>query len=278
MEAYRHKTPLATAANRLLLRLLVVGAGVFWFVMLWGLTLPALTAGFAFGCLLWLSVRRFEAMSIQRKEAQLRRAIGGEMAVDRLLLLPDRHGAFQAALWLAQKAPLEMQRTTPGGVLCRHRQEPLLVRLIAQHKSLPVTVQQVIDAQKEAMAAKAQRLVLCCTTTVSKEGVAYAETAAPPIKLLTREELVRLAGQYHPATDEELQGLGARKGKRLGWRRWADHVLAPGRARGYFLYGLGLTVLALVTGFAYYPIPAVICLGLCIACRCYRPQKEEGYL
>lgn len=277
MEQYQHKTPLATALDRLLLRLAVVGFGLGWFLFLWGVTLPAFTAGFAFGCLLWLSLRRFEALSIQRKEKELRRSIGGEMALDKLLLTPPRQGAFQAVLWLGAKAPLEMQKTTDSGVLCRLQGEPALVQLIAQHKSMSITVQQVINAHRECMRHKATRCILCLTAPVSKEAKAYAETAQPPIRLVPREEMLRLAGHASPASDEELRGMAQRR-RPLGWRRWAEHVLSPGRAKGYFLYGLGLALLYLFTGLWYYSIPAVVSLALCVLCRWYRPKgKQEEF-
>ncbi|MEA5014101.1 MAG: hypothetical protein VB099_06025 [Candidatus Limiplasma sp.] len=275
MEQYRHKTPLATSLDRLLLRLVVVGFGLGWFLFLWGVTLPAFTAGFAFGCLLWLSLRRFEALSIQRKEKQLRRSIGGEMALDRLLLLPSRHAAFQTVLWLGSKVPLEMQRTTDSGVLCHFKGKTALVQLIAQHKSMNVTVQQVIDAHKECMRHRAARCIICLTAPLSREAKAYAETAMPPIKLVPREEMLKMAGQASPATDEELSGMAERGRRPLGWRRWVEHVLSPGRAKGYFVYGLGLAMLYLVTGLWYYSVPAVICLILCVLCRWYKPKDKE---
>ncbi len=275
MEQYQHKTPLATALDRLLLRLAVVGFGMGWFLFLWGVTLPAFTAGFAFGCLLWLSLRRFEALSLQRKEKQLRRSVGGELALDRLLLMPARRAAFQAVLWLGTKASLEMQKTTDKGVLCRFKGEPALVQLIAQHKSMSVTVQQIIDIHKECMQHKAARCIICLTAPLSREGKAYTESAKPPIKVVPREELLRLAGHASPATDEELSGMAQRGRRPLGWRRWVEHVLSPGRAKGYFLYGLGLALLYLVTGLWFYSIPAVICLALCVLCRWYKPRDRD---
>ncbi len=277
MEKYQQKTPLAAAADKLLWRLLAAGLGIGWFVFLWGLSLPALAAGLALGCLLWLCVRRFEKMSLQKKEQQMRRAIGGELAVDKLLLLPSRHAAFQAALWLGPKATLEMIKTTEWGVLCKHKEAIVLVRLIAQHKSLPISIQQIIDAHKESLEHHAKRCIICLTAAPSREATAYAETCEPKLILVSREEMIRLAGACTPATDEDLRGLGSRKGP-VSWRRWMEHVLAPRRAKHYFLYGLVLAGLYFLTGLWYYPIPAVICLLLCIFCRLYKPKKEEAFL
>lgn len=276
MEKYQQKTPFALMADKLLWRLLVACVGVGWFVFLWGVSLTACAAGLALGCLLWLCLRRFEKMRVQQKEQQMRRDIGGELALDKLLLLPSRHAAFQAAMWLLPKAPLELQKTTKWGVVCKLKEEIVLVRLIAQHKSIPVSVQQVIDARKESIGHKAARCVICLTAPASREAKAYAEAAK--IRLVPREEMIRLAGLCTPATDEDLSALGNRRRGHIGWRRWAEHILAPQRTKHYFLYGLGLAVLYFITGLSYYPIPAVLCLLLCILCRVYKPKREESFL
>ena len=108
MEKYRQKTALATFSDHVLRGLLAAGAGIGWFVYLWGLSLPALTAGVAMGGLIWLCARLLGKKKVKKKEAALRRVLGGELALDKLLLLPPRHAAFQAALWLNPKAPIEM--------------------------------------------------------------------------------------------------------------------------------------------------------------------------
>ncbi len=277
MEKYAQKTPFAAVADKILWRLLVSGVSAGWFIYLWGVSLASLAAGVSLGVLLWLCVRRFEKMSVQKKEQQMRRAIGGELALDKLLLIPSRHAAFQTAMWLMPKAPLELQKTTEWGVLCKLKEETLLVRLIAQHKSLPVTVQQVIDAHKESLEHKVNRCVICLTAPASREAKAYAERCDPKLRLVPREEMVRLAGLTSPATDEQLSALGNRRKGPVGWRRWVEHVLAPKRARHYFFYGLGLAVLYFLTGLWYYPIPAILCLLLCVLCRVYRP-REEAFL
>jgi hypothetical protein len=143
---------------------------------------------------------------------------------------------------------------------------------------MTVTVQQIIDVHKECMAHRASRCVICLTAPLSREGKAYAETAKPEIKLVPREEMIRLAGHASPATDEELSGM-AKKGQRhAGWKRWVELVLSPGRAKGYFVYGLGLAMLYLVTGLWYYSIPAVVCLALCVLSRWVKPKgKEESF-
>ena len=110
MQKYRLKTPIAAISDRLLRVAVTSVLGVGWFVFLWGLSLPALTAGLALGALLWLCVRQFSRQSTCKREEQMRRMIGGELALARLLLEPPRKAAFQCALWLTPKYPLVMQK------------------------------------------------------------------------------------------------------------------------------------------------------------------------
>lgn len=273
MQKYKRKTPLACAADRVLAHVAVLLLGIGWFVYLWGLSLPALLAGFAFSVLIWLCVRRFGKQSVQKREKELRRTIGGEMALQRLLLLPTRHAAFQAAVWLSQKWPLEMQKTTEHGVLCKQNGESVLVRLIAQHESLPVTVQQIIEVRREALEHEVKRCLICLTAPLSRDAQAYAETGEPKLKVVSREDLIRLAGVSNPATDEQLSALGKQKRARVGWKRWMQHVLSPKRTKKYFVFGMGLAALYFLTGLWYYPIPAMLCLLLCIGSRAYKPKE-----
>ena len=59
MQKYHPKTAAAEVSDRLLRALTASAAGVGWFVYLWGLSLPSLTAGLALGAMLWLCARQF---------------------------------------------------------------------------------------------------------------------------------------------------------------------------------------------------------------------------
>ena len=88
-----------------------------------------------------------------------------------------------------------------------------------------------------------------------------------PVEVISREELINLAGLCSPATDEDLSRLGRQKRKRRSAKEWFSIVLDASRAKRYFWYGLGLGALALLTGQGYYPIPAALCLMLFAACK-----------
>lgn len=275
MEKYRQKTILASFSDHLLRGLTAAALGVGWFLFLWGLSLPTLTAGLALGGLIWLCARLFGKKRVEKKEAALRRMLGGELALDRLLLLPSRRAAFQAALWLAPKAPLEMRRTVDWGVVGCLKGQKTLVRLIAQHQSMAVSVQQMIEVRKEIRAYEAERCFLCLTAPLSKEAAIYAETECPDIRVVRREELLLLAGACSPATDEDLRDLRHRKRKRRSVREWLSMILHPSRARRYFWYGAGLSALALCTGQGFYPVPAVLCLLLFAGCKLYERMGTQ---
>lgn len=274
MDKYRQKTPLASFSDHVLRMALALMLGVGWFVFLWGLSLPAVTAGVAMGGLLWLCARLFGKKSVEKREAAMRRMLGGEMALDRLLMLSPRHAAFQAALWLTPKAPLEMQKAVDWGILGTLGGKRALVRLIAQHKSLDISIQQIIDVVKEQREHQAERCVLCVTAPLSRDAAQCAEDA--DIRVVSREDLVDLAGSCSPATDEELSRLRRKKPKRRGFDEWLNVILSPGRAKRYFWYGAGLSALALVTGQRFYPIPAVVCLLLFAGCKIHRHTRRQA--
>lgn len=267
MQKYKPKTPLAGVSDRLMRALVACGLGVGWFVYLWGARLSALTAGIALGGLLWLCARQFGKRSTQKREKQMRRIIGGELALSRLLLMPPRRAAFQAALWISPRAPVCMQRTLDWGVVGTLEEKPVLVRLIAQHESVPVTVQQVVEAAREMRALKAESLILCLTAPASREALSYAAQSEPPIRVIDRQAMIDLAGLCSPATDEDLSRLRSKKKARASPRDWLGVVLDASRARRYFWYGMGLSALALLTGQRVYPIPAAVCLILFAACK-----------
>lgn len=267
MQKYRPKTLMAGLADKVFRIAVTCGAGMAWFIALWGVTLPALAAGMALGGLLWLCARQFTKKSTQRREKQMRRIIGGELALSRLLLLPSRHAAFQTALWIAPRYPMDIRKAIDWCVLGTLEERSAMIRLIAQHESVTITVQQVVECAREARAREIDRCVLCLTAPASKEALLYAANTDPPMEIVSRQELIDLAGLCSPATDEDLSRLGRQKRTQRSAREWLAVVLAPSRARRYFWYGAGLSALAALTGLSYYPLPAAVCMGLFIACK-----------
>lgn len=261
MQKYHPKTPLSSLSEHLLQAFLPWLAGLGWFVWLWGLSLPALTAGTAFGVMLWLCARLLGKKRVAKRESLMRQMIGGELALEKLLLLPPRHAAFQAALWISPEAPVEIHSAEGWQVVGHLADKPVLIRLIAQHESVPITAQQIVEALRDTCMAGAEVCLLCVTAPLSREASAYCEASEPPIRLFSRDRLIRLAGLVSPATDEDLRTVGRRKRRRT-LQEWWETVVDPSRARRFFWYGVGLGLLALLTRLRYYPIPAAACLSL----------------
>ena len=267
MQKYRPKTPVAEVSDRLLRAALACTIGTGWFILLWGLCLPALTAGASLGVMLWLCARQFSKHITRKREKQLRWMIGGELALNRLLLEPPKKAAFQCALWLAPRYPLVMQKAVEWGVIGLLNGQKTCIRLIAQHSSQKITVQQIVECAREANSRQLEQTLLCLTAPAEPEALVYASTLDPPMKIIQRDELMQLAGYAHPATDEDLRNIGHQKRTRHSTQEWLAVVLDASRARRYFWYGIGLSLFALLTGSRYYPLPAAVCLGLFAACK-----------
>lgn len=267
MKKYRPKSPAANVADKLLRLMIAAALGVGWFVYLWGLSLPALSAGLALGMLFWLCARLFGKKSVEKREKQMRQMLGGELALDRLLTMSPRHAAFQAAVWLSPKYPMEMQRAAEWSVSGTLEDKPAQIRLIAQHESVRVTAQQLVTVVREARQGKADICVLCVTAPLAREADEYLHSAPVDLRLVKRDELALLAGLCSPATDEDLARLSHKKRTRRTAKQWIAIILSPGRARRYFWYGAGMAALAFVTGQWVYPLPAVVCLALFAGCK-----------
>lgn len=270
MESYRPKTALASAADHLLRVLLAWAAGVGWFVALWGLCLPALTAGTALGGLFWLCTRLLGKKQVQKKEAALRQTLGGELALEKLLLASPDEAAFQCVQWLQARTRLQIE----SGGLGMWDGETVLFRLFAQHPGTEISSQQVSETIRKARQAQVQRILLCTTAPLSSAACRLAETAEPSLRLVGREELIQLAGACCPATDEDLCRLKQCKPKRRSAREWLKIILHPSRAKRYFWYGVGLAALTLATGQRFYPIPAAVCLLLFAGCKIYAARHR----
>lgn len=278
MEKYRPKTMAADLADKVLRILVTCLIGIGWFVFLWGLSLPALSAGVALGGLIWLCARQFGKRITQKREQQMRRMIGGELALAQLLVRPARHAAFQAALWIAPSYPVVMHKAVEWGVMGTLEGKNVLIRLIAQHESLTVNVQQVVECAREMAERQTEKCILCLTAPASKEALKYAASHDPPITIVSRDELIDLAGLCHPATDEDLRNLSRKQKTRRSPQEWLAVMLDASRARRYFWYGMGLSALAVLTGLRVYPLPALACFVLYAGCkiRLFRRRRSTA--
>ena len=196
--------------------------------------------------------------------------LGGELALEKLLLASPDEAAFQCVQWLQARTRLQIE----SGGLGMWDGETVLLRLFAQHPGTEISSQQVSETIRKARQAQVQRILLCTTAPLSSAACRLAETAEPSLRLVGREELIQLAGACCPATDEDLCRLKQRKPKRRSAREWLKIILHPSRAKRYFWYGVGLAALTLATGQRFYPIPAAVCLLLFAGCKIYAARHR----
>lgn len=274
MQNYLRKARFSTLVDDVGLRLLLFALGIGWFIYLWGLGVPALLAGLALGMMGQLAVQQFRRRTVDRREEALRRRLGGEMLLEEMLLAPSRQAHFQAAMLLGAKYPLTMEQVTEEGMLCRSREERLLVSCIPLPEGGEMGLGNILTVQRACRRHGVNRGVACTTGRCSPKVEAWAAEGSIPVKIIRREVLLRLAGYASPATDEQLVELGKRK-KRPATAGLGRTILRQDKAKTYMMYGFGLMLMYIITGLKYYPIPGGVCLLLAVLCRCWPGEGER---
>lgn len=275
MEQYLRKGALSSLMNTLGLRLLIALLGLVWFIWLWGLSIPSVLAGLALGLLGQMALTQVRAHNAARREDALRAQLGGEMVLEEMLLCAPHRAHFQAAALLSQKYPLVLSRVTEEGVLCFYGKELLLVACLPKPTDSQVSSGDVAAMQRACRKHSADRGVLCLTCAASPKVESDAAIGAVRVRFISRDTMLRLAGQSAPATDEQLLALKARRKRLAAVDSVTKRIFHPGKARRYMLYGVGLMLLYVLTGLRYYPIPAAVCMGLGAASHCRRGEAEE---
>lgn len=275
MEPYLNKTRLGVRLDSLGLKGLILFLSLAWFIWLWGLNAAALLAGAALSVMAYTLIYLGQRQRVTQREEALRRRLGGELSLEGVLLFPSRKAHFQGALWLGAGYPgLEMERATSQGVLCRYEGQRLLAALIPCHPEEKVGCAPLLALQRGVKELGADRGIALLTAAPTREAQRCAASAQPPVRLILREQLLKLAGACAPATDEQLVALGRRNRRSSEPRVWVRHILSPHRARRYLMYGLGLLALYGITRLPYYPVPGVVLLCLAALCRAY-PRGQE---
>jgi len=275
MEQYLQRTRLAGLFNRLGLMALAFFLSLLWFVHLWGFGPAAVIAAIAYGVLLLLLFKLFNKRTVDLRQALLRRRIGGEIAVNGLYLKKESRAHFEAALWLSMAYPLTMEKAMESGVLAEHHGEALFISVLCRHDSGKIDCDDLIRLQKMALACRVDKAVVCATAPLSDAAKRYCREAEPPVVVVERRELIRLAGILQPATNEQLVALGRSK-KRLSTKAaWVAHVLDANRSKRYLIYGAGLMALYFITRLPYYPVPGVILICLALLSKCYKQKPPS---
>ena len=268
MEQYLRKNRFGTWVDGLGLRLLIQLAAVLWFVWLWGLALPSLTAGMALGAMGQLALTLYRRGTVVRRERALRYRLGGEMMLEDMLLAPARQAHFQAALLLGERYPLTMRHVTDDGVICGYQNETLLVTCLRMPQEGELSAGDLAACQRACREQGADRGVICPLGKVTPKIAAKAEQCRVPLRIIRREVLLDLAGQLSPATDEQLVELGKRKRRPDMSGGLLKGLLRRDKAGRYMLYGTALMLLYVLTASPLYPGPGAVCLTLGVFSRC----------
>ena len=274
MERYLRRKRLGSVMDEMGLRALIALAAVMWFVRLWGLGMPALLAGLALGLMGQMALTRWRRRVVDRREQALRCQLGGEMLLEDMLLLPPRRAHFQAAMLLGQRYPLVMERVTEDGMLCLSSGERLLVSCLRKAPGSEASPEDLLACQRASKTHGARRCVLCLTCKCSAAARAWAETSAIPVRIISRETMLALAGQANPATDAQLVSLGKRRNRPGPGGSVLRTILDRGKAGRYMFYGTAMVMLYLFTGLKWYPLPGLALVLLAVTGRYLDREKE----
>ena len=271
MQDYFQRSRLGNAMDGLGFHFFTLVMSNFWFILLWGLGPSSLIAGAALYVMIVILRKKVRDDHVTRKEAQLRAAIGGELALDRLLLTAPEKANFEIAMLLSLREPMTLIQAGEHGVLCARKGKKWLVSFLQSPVETSVGPGDVLALQREIRLLNADRGLLCVCGKVSAEAARQAERE-PCVSFLGRDRLISMLGSANPATDSQLVALGRRR-KKASPVHWVRLILNPARAKRYACYGALLLGMYELTRLLYYALPGLVCISLAAACRCVRREE-----
>lgn len=274
MQQYLRRNRLSELLDTLGIYCLILLAATLWFIWLWGLCIPSLLAGGALGMLGILARSRRRQQTVLRREKALRASIGAELMLEEMLLADAKEAHLRAALMLSEQWQLTMVAAQEEGALCRQGDELLLIVCVRTPPGGDLSQGDLLSVQRAVRRSKAQRGVVCAMGQVPAKIAAAAEQTPIPLRIIRRETLLRIAGQLSPASDEQLVALGQRRRHTAGKGAVLSLVFRPNKARRYFLYGLVMLLLYVLTAIRLYAVPGMICLTMGVMCRTRRAAPE----
>lgn len=275
MEQYLRRNRLSEALDGLGVRAAIYGAAVLLFTWLWGAGPPALLAGLALGTLGQLARTRLRRRTVARRERALRSRLGAELMLEELLLSEAGEAHARAAALLGTRWPLSAVEAREEGTLCRQGEERLLVQCLRMPPESELSAGDIAAAQRAVRKCGAERGVLCVLGKAPPKALARAEQAVVPLRIVSRETLMALAGRAAPATDEQLVALGKRRRRAVGQGGTLRMIFRRDKARRYFVYGLLMLLLYVLSGVRVYAVPGMTCLTMAVLCRTGRTDGPE---
>lgn len=272
MQEYLHHSRLGSTLDAIGFHFLALAASFLWFLLLWGLRLSSAAAGLGLYGLILLLRRKIRDDRVNRREQAMRQTIGGELALERLLLTERTRAHFETAMLLSLAHPLVLLKAEEEGVLCGLKGQKVLIAFLQRHAAVSVEADHVLAFQRDVRLLHADRGLLCVPCGISPQAREQA-LSQPPVSFLSREETVALFGRANPADDEALVALGRRRKAPRPGAKLAHLALSPRRARRYACYGALLLLMYQFTRFFFYAPAGLLCLALAAASRCVREKN-----
>ena len=257
------KNRAASALDRLALVIALLVFCIAYFYALWRAPRESLLAGAALFVLALLALSLLERRTLERRDRLLRERIGGEIALEDLLLMPGDQAAGAVCTLLAKA--LTARQTGENTLL--YAGESWLVRCAQCPGGASVSEGDVLAAHRARVQTGSGRCVLACTGGLSPAAIRAAEWVDPPLRLIPGTQLSALFGRMHPATDEEIARHARRRRTPFSFARIRALALSPAKLRRYLLCAFLLLVFYLNTGSMICLASSVLALVLAMLCR-----------
>ena len=253
----------ATALDRLSLRLVLLVGCIAYFAVLWRAPRESLIAGSALFVLALLALALLEKRTLRRRDRMLRERIGGEIALEDLLLMPSAQASAAICTLLAQALGAQAIRENA----LSYAGEGWLVRCAQCPGGASASEGDVLAAHRARQEAGLARCILACTGGFTPAAVRAAEWVDPPVRLIPGPRLAALFGRLHPATDEEIARHASRRRTPFSFARIRALALSPAKLRRYLLCAFLLLLFSLNTGSMLCMASSLLALLLAILCR-----------
>jgi len=260
---FDRKNKVAAALDHFALRLLLLGGCVLYFFVLWRSGPASLLAGGALFALVMLLLLLLERRTLARRDRLLRERVGGMIAMENLLLLPNSQAAQRICALLCETfcaEPLE-------GAKMVYENETWLIRCSQCLQGSSASQGDVLGAHRARLECGADRCALVSTTGFTPDAIRAAEWADPPIRLISGRQLASLHGRLHPASDQEIAAHLSRQKKPFSWRRIRALSLSPAKARRYALCACMLFALYLFGNNLVALLSSLFAFALSILCH-----------
>lgn len=262
MSPFDRKNKLASALDRLALRVLLLTLCVGYFFCLWRSGPASLLGGGALFLLVVLTLMLLERRTLRHRDRMLRERIGGMIALEELIMLPGKAACQRVCDLLCETLSAE----SCGSAIMRYGGETWLVRCAQCLPGSSASQGDVLGAHRARIEASADKVALVSTAAFSPEATRAAEWADPPVRLISGRQLALLFGRLHPATDEEITRHAQRQKKPFSWRRIHALALAPAKLRRYLLCAFLLLLFYFAAGSPAALLASLLSFALALLC------------